>query len=339
MPLDQPTAADPSLPLGDHLEELRGRILWAGAGVVLAAVVTFYFVFDLIAWLAQPLLQAQDAMGFPTQTLVTEPTAGFTSVVLPVGLIAALLLACPWVIFQGWKFVSIGLYAHERKAVYVLTPFSTLMTGLAVGFTYYVLLPISLLFFLRFATYFPDVQLENPNPVMQVLLDAYGRSGEIDDLLTTDPPATLPTFPVLGADPPDAGEGAVWFNAEQSKFKAMVRGRIRVIALQSDQMISPLPQLGQYVKFAAMMMLGVTIAFQLPVVMLVAGWSNLFDPRSVAMLRKYALFGAFAAGALLTPTDAVSMFVLAVPLYLLFEVGLVMMKLARPKEVPPPEEL
>ncbi|MEL7087413.1 MAG: twin-arginine translocase subunit TatC, partial [Planctomycetota bacterium] len=103
MPLDQPDTADFSMPLGDHLEELRVRLLWALAGVVVAAVVTFIYGFKLIGWLAQPLLQAQDAMGFPTQTLVLEPTAGFASVYLPVSLIGAVLLASPWVIYQAWK--------------------------------------------------------------------------------------------------------------------------------------------------------------------------------------------------------------------------------------------
>ena len=335
------------MPLGDHLEELRVRLLWALAGVVVAAVVTFIYGFKLIGWLAQPLLQAQDAMGFPTQTLVLEPTAGFASVYLPVSLIGAVLLASPWVIYQAWKFISVGLYHHERKAVYLLTPFSTLMTALAVGFTYYVLLPVSLMFFLQFATYYPKIELGKPNPVQEILLRAYSVEDHNETGLLSEDAATeagnlmLPRFPVLLEDPVDPPEGSVWLRADQGKLKARVNGRVRIVGLQNDQLLSPTPQLGQYVKFAAMMMLGVTVAFQLPVVMLVAGWTQLFDPRAIASLRKYALFLAFAAGALLTPTDLLSMVVLAVPLYLLFEFGLLMMKFTyrEAESVPPPEEL
>lgn len=347
MPLDQPddlvSRSDISMPLGEHLEELRRRLIYVGLGVAVAAIITFTFGFRLIAWLAQPLLQAQDAMGFPTQTLVTDPTAGFTSVYLPVALIAAVLLASPWVIYQGWKFISVGLYHHERKAVYILTPFSTIMTALAVAFTYYVLLPVSLLFFLQFASYYPKIELSEPNPVMQLLLEAYGQTPGVSGL---DVPAAenieLPVFPVLDHDPIDVAEGSVWINQNEGKLKAVVNGNVRIVGLRSDNLISPLPQLGDYVRFAAMMMFGVTLAFQLPVVMLVAGWTQLFDPRSVASLRKYALFAAFAAGAVLTPTDLFSMIILAVPLYLLFEVGLLMMKIATkkpPAEIPPPDEL
>ncbi|MEM9419034.1 MAG: twin-arginine translocase subunit TatC [Planctomycetota bacterium] len=347
MPLDQSgdlvNESDISMPLGDHLEELRMRLILCGIGIVVAAGVTFYFIFDLIAWLAQPLLQAQDTMGFPAQTLVTDATAGFTSVILPVGLIAAALLASPWIIYQGWKFISVGLYSHEKKAVYILTPFSTFMTVLAVSFTYYILLPISLLFFMQFATYFPKVELSSPNPVMKMLLDAY--SGDetpktnAGDQLTTAPPIDLPQFPVLQDDPEDAPEGSIWINARQGKLKTMVNGDIRIVGLRSDRLINPLPQLGEYVKFAAMLMFGVTLAFQLPVVMLVLGWTHLFDPKAIASLRKYALFVAFAAGAILTPTDMLSMFVLAVPLYVLFEVGLIMMKIADRSGPAAPDEL
>lgn len=347
MPMDQPNSlmmgSDISMPLGDHLEELRTRLIYAGIGIGLALIVTFIFGFRLIGWLAQPLLQAQDAMGFPTQTLVTDPTAGFTSVYLPVAIIAAVLLASPWVIYQGWKFTSVGLYAHEKKAVYVLTPFSTLMTALAVSFTYYILLPVSLLFFLQFASHYPKVELQSPNPVMQLLLDAYGdQPGEPGvsgpDVLAAENVA-LPIFPVLDQDPADPVEGNLWINQKEGKLKAVVNQQIRIVGLQSDRLISPLPQLGDYVRFAAMMMFGVTLAFQLPVIMLVLGWTQLFDPSTIASLRKYALFLAFAAGAILTPTDMLSMFVLAVPLYLLFEVGLVMMKLSTKKKTPPPAEL
>ncbi|MEM6457978.1 MAG: twin-arginine translocase subunit TatC [Planctomycetota bacterium] len=342
MPLDQPnhgSSLDASMPLGEHLEELRRRLIYAGIGVAAAAVVTFIFGFRLIAWLAQPLLHAQDAMGFPTQTLVLEPTAGFTSVYLPVALIAAAILASPWVIYQAWKFVSVGLYRHERRAVYILTPFSTVMTALAVGFTYYVLLPVSLLFFLQFASKYPPIELGEPDPVMSILLRAYGapeRAGTTASGLPAmgesgvDVPAAearpLPVYPVLDIDPASPPEGGVWINQRQGKLKAVVNGRVRVLALQTENLLSPMPQLGDYVRFAAVMMLGVAAAFQLPVVMLVAGWTKLFDPLAVAKLRKYALFASFAAGAVLTPTDLFSMVVLAAPLYLLFEVGLLVMR-------------
>ena len=336
--MDQPEtnedAWDAPMPLGDHLEELRRRLLWALAGLVAAAVVTFTFGFQIIGWLAQPMVQAQYALDFPPQTVVLDPTAGFTSVYLPVALIAAVVLASPWLIFQAWQFVVVGLYERERRAVYLLAPFSTLMAGLGVAFAYYVLLPVSLMFFLQFATYYPDIKVGNPNPVTALLLQAYGVDPRIDPDAAVPVPEGLEPLelPVLGQDPVETPEGAVWINRRESKIKVMVEGKTRVIPLQSDRLIAPMPHLGEYVRFAALMMLGITAAFQLPVVMLVAGTTGLFDAKAVAKLRKFALFVSFAAGAILTPTDLLSMFVLAVPLYLLFEVGLVLMRWVTPRE-------
>ena len=83
MPLDQPDEHDPNhdpdhyrgeldeqghyklsndetMPLGDHLEELRSRIVKMLIGVVIALVITVIFGFQIVGWLAQPLLHAQD---------------------------------------------------------------------------------------------------------------------------------------------------------------------------------------------------------------------------------------------------------------------------------------
>ena len=349
------------MPLGDHLDELRRRLVVALAGVVVALGVTVWFGPRLIGWIARPLLVAMDATGFPPQTYVTDPTAGFTGVYLPVTLVSAVILASPWVLIQLWQFVAVGLYKHERRAVYVLAPFSTLMTALGVGFTYFVLLPVSLLFFLNFAaTVYPPAATGPPGPVMSVFLRAYGVGPA--ELGVDEAPVPLPTpeettpaadlaaagqpppqagagtrpgaggppafsLPVRGSTPPDAADGDLWVDAADGKLKLFLRGEVRELATTSRSLMTPLPKLDEFVRFAVFMGLGVVAAFQVPVVMLVAGWTGLFDPAILAGARRYALLGSVVAGAILTPTDIVSMLVLAVPLYLLFELGLLLMKL------------
>ena len=69
------------------------------------------------------------------------------------------------------------------------------------------------------------------------------------------------------------------------------------------------------------------MAFQLPVVMLVLGWTGVMASETVSQSRRYCIFGCFVAGALLTPADVLSMFLLAFPLWGLFEFGLLLMKL------------
>ena len=350
MPLDQPASPPPprtpqtddaAMPLGDHLDELRRRLIYALLGVAAALVVTAVFGLRIATWVMQPLLQAQDVLGLTPQLIVTDPTAGFTTVYFPVVLVAAAVLACPWIFYQFWRFVSVGLYRHERKAVYLLVPFSTLLTALALAFTYYILLPVSLLFFMNFATLYPPAELTSRNPIMGVLASAYaGPDGRNDpmappDGTVADPvplPASLdrlPSLPVLDAPPAGAADGAVWIDRTQHRLMVMLGGRPRHVPVQSDHLINPLPQAGHYIKFACFMTLTVAGAFQLPVAMLILGFTGLMDAGWLARQRRYALFVAVILSAIATPADPLSMFLLAVPLYSLFEVGLLCMRLAR----------
>ncbi|MEM9019376.1 MAG: twin-arginine translocase subunit TatC [Planctomycetota bacterium] len=326
----EPGNIDPvhkTMPLGEHIEELRGRLVKALIGTVIAAIGTFYFGFQIIAWLAQPYLQAQEVMGFTPTFIQTDPTAGFTSVYLPVCLIAAAIVASPWIVFQAWQFVVSGLYEHEKKAVHILAPFSTVMVVLAVLFTYFILLPVSITFFLKFATYYPEIELADPNPVTNLVLKPY----------MTDTGTNLPEdfdydsrplqLPVLEERPEELKEGMLWIDGPTGRIEAVIDGKVRILSQRTTRLINPLPQLGEFVRFAAIMMLGIVAAFQLPVIMLVMGWSKLFDPTLFGKSRKYAFFACFAAGAILTPTDIFSMLVLAFPLYALFEFGLLLMKL------------
>ena len=319
-------AHDVRMSFGEHLEELRACLIRALIGVGVSAVVTFMFGFRLIEWLARPLLQAQSALGYPAQTIETDPTVGFTTVYLPVCLISAVILASPWVIYQIWVFVVSGLYEHERRTVYLLAPFSTVMAILGVAFTYWVLLPVSLLFFLNFATLYPEIKPQEPGVLMRQLLRAYGATAQTAP--STEGQEVPVLVPQVDQDPAEPVDGMLWIHRGEGSLKAVIGGQVRVLALASKRLITPLPRLGQYVRFAAFMMLGVVIAFQIPVVMLIMGWTGLFDPNQIARLRKYALFGCAVAGAVLTPTDVFSMIVLAVPLYALFEMGLLLMRFA-----------
>ncbi len=349
MPLDQPDEHDPSydpdhyranddrlhrpndhtMPLGDHIEELRSRLVKMLIGVVIALVVTVIYSFQIIGWLAQPLLQVQELLGVPAQPVQTDPTAGFTSVYMPVVLIAAIILSAPWILWQAWQFIVVGLYAHEKKVAIILAPFSTIMTGLGVLFTYYILLPVSLAFFLNFVSYYPEIDLNNePNALTRAMLNPY-----IDDKVFTLPTDfvfdTEPMkIPVLKASPENPAEGDLWINNRRGRVELFFAGQTRVLAERSTTLITPLPAMNEYVRFASIMMLGIVAAFQLPVLMLVLGWTQLFDPRGIASLRKYAFFGACVLGAVLTPADPLSMIVLAVPLYLLFEFGLFLMNVS-----------
>ncbi|MEC9374503.1 MAG: twin-arginine translocase subunit TatC, partial [Planctomycetota bacterium] len=85
-------------------------------------------------------------------------------------------------------------------------------------------------------------------------------------------------------------------------------------------------RISEYVNLFLALGLVFAVAFQLPLVMLLLGWSGIAGPESFTGKRRYVFFACAIAGAILTPADPVSMVLLTVPLYLLFEGGILLMR-------------
>jgi sec-independent protein translocase protein TatC len=69
------------------------------------------------------------------------------------------------------------------------------------------------------------------------------------------------------------------------------------------------------------------LAFEVPVVVVLLVLTRLVGVEKLAEVRGYVLIGIFVVAALLTPPDAISQTIMAVPMYLLYESGLVMARL------------
>jgi Tat protein translocase TatC len=70
---------------------------------------------------------------------------------LKVSIVAALILASPWVLFQAWCFVAAGLYRREKRYVLAYLPFSFVAFGAGVLFGYYILIPEGLSYLAGYA--------------------------------------------------------------------------------------------------------------------------------------------------------------------------------------------
>ncbi|MDH5631986.1 MAG: twin-arginine translocase subunit TatC [Gammaproteobacteria bacterium] len=77
-----------------------------------------------------------------------------------------------------------------------------------------------------------------------------------------------------------------------------------------------------YLDFVFAMFIAFGIAFELPVAILLLTYAGVIEPESLADKRPYVLIGVFAVAMLLTPPDVISQTLLAIPMMLLFEVGL-----------------
>ena len=161
---------------------------------------------------------------------------------------------------------------------------------------------------------------------------ASGYGGADDDEsveLTPSPPGTPAlTIPMLEADPVEPAEGQFWIKLPQRELRAHIGGKVhRFLPYQVGSSLHTMLGINEYINMVTMLALGVIVAFHLPVVMLIVGWSNLVDPAWLAKYRKYCVFVCFVMGAVFTPADPISMFVLALPLWGLFEIGLLLMRL------------
>lgn len=331
-----------SMSLGDHLEELRFRLIRAIYGVILAACVAFYFTGDLIALIL-------DHHGYAATIITTGPSGGFGEY-MTVGLIASILLAAPWILWQLWQFIATGLYPRERKVVHIIIPFSTVMTMLGVGFAYFIMLPICLNFFISFnATSFPKPHPGQLNPVTRAIFDANDWMDKHTSAMPWDdappPTPTVPAaeitydqapikLPILKEDPKETARGDTWINGADGSIKVtLAPGHTVTLAAANEKLVTPMPNLDDYIGFAAFMTLAVAVAFQIPVVMMVIGWTRLMPPTFFSGKRKFAALACVVLAALLTPsTDMFSLLVLAVPMYALFEGGLLVMRIAYNKK-------
>lgn len=178
-PSDDPFA-ETRMSLGEHLDELRGR-LFKG---VLALAIAFFVVWGLrehvvgfalrpydraMAMLERQLVEEAEEvlaarpgrprtdffvtadpgdrrlLGFHKQALATKPGESFVFY-LRVCLYAAVVFGAPVLLWQMWRFVGAGLYRHERRAVTRFFPISLGLFVLGVAFGFQVMVPYAMYF-------------------------------------------------------------------------------------------------------------------------------------------------------------------------------------------------
>jgi len=271
--------------LGEHIEELRKRLIRGLLAIFIAFFVGWFFrdfttdivmrpMFQTLTWIdrdqvakkeaelkAHPDLKRseffltndpQDKELRPEYTVAKRPQAlGYAEpfwFALKVTMIFAFTVGAPVLLWQMWMFVAAGLYAHERRVVLSYFPVSLVLFVCGVLFGFFVLVPYGLYF-----------------------------------LATTFPP-------------------------EKVEFN---------------------PQLSTYFSLLSILTLALGAVFQLPLVMQVLVRLDLVQRETLTRHRAHFLVGAFIIGAMLTPPDPVTQALLACPMILLYEVGLLFTRFAK----------
>jgi sec-independent protein translocase protein TatC len=219
-----------------HLIELRDRLLRCVLALLLVFICLFPWARDLYALLAQPMIASMPTGG---HLIATEVTAPFF-VPVKVTMMAAFVIALPYLLYQIWAFVAPGLYAHERKLVAPLIITSTVLFICGMGFAYYLV------------------------------------------------------FPVV--------------------FHFMVSVAPAGVAVMTD--------IGKYLDFVLTLFLAFGVTFEVPVAVVILVRMGLVSVAKLKEIRPYMIVGAFIVGAIFTPPDVVSQVMLAVPLWVLYELGI-----------------
>jgi len=230
-----------------HLVELRDRLLRAVVSVIAIFIVLFIypgasFIYDT---LAQPMLAS-----LPQGTTMIA-TGVITPFMVPVKvtLLAAFIVALPYVLYQAWAFIAPGLYSHEKRLALPLITSSTILFILGMLFCYFIV------------------------------------------------------------------------------FKTV----FQFIASVAPQSITPAPDIEAYSNFVMTMFLAFGITFEVPVAVVLMIKAGLVTVQKLREIRGYVIVGAFVIAAVVTPPDVISQFLLAGPLCLLYEVGILIGRLVKPR--------
>jgi sec-independent protein translocase protein TatC len=96
--------------------------------------------------------------------------------------------------------------------------------------------------------------------------------------------------------------------------------------------VTVMTDINNYLDFVLVIFFAFGMAFEVPIATVMLVWSGLTTPAQLGQNRADVLLGAFVAGMLLTPPDVISQTLLAVPIYLLYEVGIIMAKFMVPAQ-------
>ena len=135
----------------EHLDELRKRIVSACLSVAVGVLAGFAFINRIGDFLLGP---TRRVLPPGSKMIYTQPGEAF-SFDVQVALIAGVVLAAPWIMYQVWLFIAPGLYAKEKKLAVPFVLMSTIGFVIGALFNHYVVFVWMMTFFASFNT--PDL--------------------------------------------------------------------------------------------------------------------------------------------------------------------------------------
>ncbi|MBI4252149.1 MAG: twin-arginine translocase subunit TatC [Candidatus Tectomicrobia bacterium] len=167
---------DQTMPLTEHLSELRSRIIVILSAIGILFLITYYFSPHLLALAQRPIGNRKLIFLSPTEAFFAH---------LKVSFYVAFFLSLPVTFYQVWRFCSPGLLDTERRYVAPFVTASTICFTLGALFCYYIVLPLGLDFLLSFgsATLEPQISISYYISFVFQLMLAFGLVFEVPILV------------------------------------------------------------------------------------------------------------------------------------------------------------
>jgi sec-independent protein translocase protein TatC len=320
---------------GDHLEELRRRILWAIIGLVVATLVCLKFGDHIIAVLTTPYFVAMSELGFDPRLVQLNPTEAFIEY-FTICLQFGLVISAPWALYQIWQFVAVGLYPSERRIVRMIAPTSIVLFLVGASFMVTVVLLGLMKFLISVSMWFPLPSAEG-NWLWRLL----SKQLPVATQSATEPANPPVMIDVRDIDPEKPADGQAWINRRTGELNVYFDGDRHTARLQrarQQQFVTPLMSVSQYLGFVVNLCLAFGLGFQIPIVVVFLIAVQIATAQGLAASRKYVILAVFVLAAILTPTpDIGTMLLLAVPMIVLYEIGLLVGRMIeRRRESPNP---
>jgi len=309
--------ADSRMSFGEHLDDLRSRLIKAIYGLLVGFIICLYFGGEIFSFLAQPLIIALKWSGQPPQLYAGTLPESFITYI-KVALISGLFISCPWVFYQLWVFIAAGLYPREKKYVHRLIPFSAILFILGGAFFIFIVAPISCSFFIRFTSNYPMPNVQS-NPVFKWLLPAITGKEESKD---ESPDEEL--FPVENVMLALLDDWVAEGSLTEEKAEEYRQKILNAKEEEEESFVQPWFTLSKYISLIMVLALAFGIAFQMPLVVFFLGRMQFVQLATFKANRKFVIFGLVIVSALMTPPDVISQIALVIPMYLLYELGILM---------------
>ena len=130
-----------SMSVVDHLSELRTRLVIAIVAIIIGTLGAYYYVEDILQILVAPA----------GKLYYTKPTEAFFTY-MKISLVAGCIVSSPVWFYQIWAFIVPALSKGEKRVTFMVVPTAVVLFVVGVLFSYYLVLPMAIQFFIGFGT-------------------------------------------------------------------------------------------------------------------------------------------------------------------------------------------